>query len=310
MRVETRAFALTVLGGALWGLSGTAAQALFDRLHFPVPALILVRTPVAGGILYALLRPAFPRRRWGALVLFSVFGLLGSQVTYLFTIGYTNAATATLLQFLFLPMVAAYELAVGRLKLSPTLGVTLVMAVAGTFLLIAGTPAFRIHLVITPLGLAFGLLSALCGVYYTLGSQPLVREYGPWPVTTWGFLVATVLAVPIGLPSMVGYVESRPPLGLLPELLGLVLFVIVAGTLLAYGLYLQGLGHLTATENGLASTSEPIMAAAASFLFLGVVLSGLQYVGGAVIVVGVALLARTLAASPAATAPPPIERPR
>src|SRR5437899_12978964 len=74
-------------------------------------------------------------------------------------------------------------------------------------------------------------------------------------------------------------------------LVGLVTFVIVFGTILAYGLYLAGLRRLSATEIGLASSSEPIVASGAAYLLLGVILTPVQYLGGAMIILAVVLLA-------------------
>jgi drug/metabolite transporter (DMT)-like permease len=67
--------------------------------------------------------------------------------------------------------------------------------------------------------------------------------------------------------------------------------VIVFGTILAYGLFLAGLRRLSATKIGLASSSEPIVAAVAAFVFLGVILTAGQYLGGALIVMAVIVLA-------------------
>ncbi|HYB77826.1 MAG TPA: hypothetical protein VEE83_03990, partial [Thermoplasmata archaeon] len=54
-----------------------------------------------------------------------------------------------------------------------------------------------------------------------------------------------------------------------------------------------------ATEGGVAASFEPIVAAAAGFSILGVALTPLQYVGGALIVVAVVMLgSSTQAPSP------------
>ena len=69
---------------------------------------------VSGIILLVILRPSLPERKnLRGLLAIAIFGFLGTQVSYLLAIQYTNAPTATLLQFLFLPMVAAYEALTG-----------------------------------------------------------------------------------------------------------------------------------------------------------------------------------------------------
>jgi len=96
--------------------------------------------------------------------------------------------------------------------------------------------------------------------------------------------------LPFGVESVFSY-QFPSTLQALTAVAELVVFVIVFGTILAYGLYLAGLRRLSATEIGLASSSEPIVASGAAYLFLGVILTGVQYLGGAMIILAVILLA-------------------
>ncbi len=97
--------------------------------------------------------------------------------------------------------------------------------------------------------------------------------------------------LPFGYFGFRGYSLS-PSVG--PEfatVVGLVLFVIIFGTILSFGLYMAGLERLAATETGVAASVEPIVASIAAYVFLGVRLDPLQYLGGALILVAVALIA-------------------
>jgi drug/metabolite transporter (DMT)-like permease len=289
VRDSRRALLATLLAGGLWGLSGTAAQALFGHYGFPVLGLVTVRMLIAGTILLAVFgsvhRPAFT----GSFLLLAVLGIGGSQLSYLEAIQYSNAVTATLLQFLFLPMVASVEALTGRIVWSSAWSATLALAGAGTFLLVVSPEGSSLGILVTPGGLVFGILSAVAGAYYSLVGGPLAQRHGPWPVTTWGFLIGGIVTFPFGAADLVGY---RLPSGIVPALgvLGLVAFIIVAGTLLGYGLFLVGLRHLPATEVGVAASIEPISAGLATYLFLGVSLTALQYGGGALILFAVSLL--------------------
>ena len=297
-RPSQSAFLIATVGAGFWGLSGTAAQALFQLYGFPVVGLVTLRMLIAGSILIVVLRPAFPDAPWLRFLLLSVFGLAGSQLTYLAAISYSNAAAATLLQFLFLPMVVAYEVLAGELRWSARWALMLGLAAAGTLLLVGGLSNGNIEILVTPRGLLFGLLSAVAAAYYTLDSRRLVRESGSWAVTAWGFVVGGAVTLPFGAFTLSGY--SLPTgLGTLLDVALLVGFVIVFGTLLAYGFYLSALRHLAACEVGVVASWEPISAAAAAFVFLGVVMTPVQYLGGAMIVLAVILLASL----PAATKP-------
>src|SRR2546422_2899309 len=160
----------------------------------------------------------------------------------------------------------------------------------GTLFLVGGVPGWNFRILVTSNGVLFGLLAAVSGAYYTLASRPLVHAHGPWWVTTWGFAIGGLVTVPFGVESFLSYQMASTPYGL-GGLVGLVFFVIVFGTILAYGLYLAGLRRLSATEIGLASSSEPIVASGAAYLLLGVILTAIQYLGGAMIILAVVLLA-------------------
>ena len=95
--------------------------------------------------------------------------------------------------------------------------------------------------------------------------------------------------MPFGLITLRDYVLPSSTGGIL-EVVFLVVFVTVFGTLLAFSLYISGLEHLAATEVGIASSSEPIMSAVASYIFLGLVLTFTQYLGGVLIILAVILV--------------------
>jgi len=289
--LQARRIALlgTLFGTIFWGLSGTASQALFQLYHFPVLGLASIRMVISGLLLLAILRPALPESKiMGKLIAIAIFGFVGTQVSYLAAIQYSNAPTATLLQFLFLPMVAGYEALTGALRWSARWTAILVFAGVGTLLLIGVFSGNGF--LITPIGLISGLLAAATAAYYSLASRKIIREKGSWWVLTWGFIIGGIVTFPLGIFSLSNY---SFPIGetSLVVVLGLVLFVIIFGTILAFGLYLSGLRRLPATEIGVIASFEPIAASVAAYVFLGVRLDLVQYLGGAIILLAVILTA-------------------
>ena len=245
---------------------------------------------ISGLVLLAILRPTVPRSRSLIirLLVIALLGFFGNQVTYLLAIQYTNAPTATLLQFLFLPMIATYEALTGTLRWSKRWSAILGFAAIGTLLLIGAFSGAGFKILITPIGLLCGVLTAVCAAYYSLASRRIVKEKGAWWLLTWGFIMGGIVTAPFGWLSMSSYTA---PVNSLISILALVSFVTVFGTILAFGLYLSGLRHLPATEIGVVASLEPIAASVAAYIFLGNVLDPLQYFGGGIIVLAVILTA-------------------
>jgi drug/metabolite transporter (DMT)-like permease len=276
-----KAFGVAIIAAALWGLSGTAVQVLFQKYSFSPIALVTLRLFIASLFLFIWLRPKWPKAHSKEMILFGLFGILPSQLFYFLSINYANVAVATLLQLLFLPIVATYEIFVHVYKFSFSHATAISLSMLGTVLLAVGGPNVGLH--ITPLGFVFGLLCAVSAAYYTLASKALTRTYTSWSVTAWGFLVGGLASLPFGTVALIHSSFSI-------FVFALILFVALCGTLLSYGLYVKSLVKLTGTEASITATGEPIMACVASYVFLGVLLSPLQYLGGVLIIIAIFFL--------------------
>ncbi len=278
---KTGSFGIAILATCLWGLSGTVAQILFQRDGFPPEGLVTLRLFIASAFLFLWLRPKWPRAHTGVIIMFGVLGILPSQLFYFLAISYSNAAIATLLQLLFLPMVAIYEIAAHVYKFSFSHLAAIALAMIGTFLLVANGSTISFH--VSVLAFVFGTLCAIAAAFYTLASKKLTTIYGSWPITAWGFLIAGTASLPIGTFSLIHEKFTM-------QIFALILFVSIFGTLFAYGLYVRSLQRLTGTEASIAATGEPIMAAVASYLLLSVLLTPVQYIGGGLILVAIIFL--------------------
>jgi drug/metabolite transporter (DMT)-like permease len=275
------AFILALLATGLWGFSGTAAQILFQDYSFPPLSLVTLRLFIASALLFAWFKPKWPGFHSRQMILFGIFGILPSQLFYFLAINYSNVAVATLLQLLFLPIVAAYEILIRVYKLTFSHLAAISLAVIGTMFLVINGPSLQLR--VTPLGFIFGTLCAVAAAYYTLASKALTKVHGSWSVTTWGFLIAGVASLPIGTVSLMHTNFTI-------SIVLLILFVAFFGTLLAYGLYVRSLERLTATEVAITATNEPIVASIASYAFIGVLLTPFQYLGGGLILIAMFFL--------------------
>jgi drug/metabolite transporter (DMT)-like permease len=294
--VRLRGTLLALCAGVLWGLSGAAAQVLFQHHAVQPQWLVTMRMLGSSAILLLVLRPPWPRGQVVRLVVFGVVGLALVQYSYFAAIALMGVALATFVQYLCLPMIAVWEGLVGSRRAGPSTYVAVTLAMGGTALLLLATPQGSGGLRVSVLGLIFGLLSAVSAAFYTLYSVRIVDEIGASRANAWGFM-AGGLAMAVVAPPW-----SVHPAGDIGSVVLLTLFVVTLGTLVPFTIYLTSLRWITATEAGTAVTIEPVSAALASALLLGAALVPLQYAGGAAIL-GAVLLVRASGgrAAPAVT---------
>ncbi len=100
---------ITLAGGCLWGLSGACGQFLFSEKNACSDWLGPLRLVTAGFLLtcfYLVRYPDFSRRIWSGkksaltLIGYGILGMMLCQYSYFKAIEYSNAGTATVLQYL------------------------------------------------------------------------------------------------------------------------------------------------------------------------------------------------------------------
>lgn len=286
-----RGMICTLLGGAFWGFSGTCGQFLFSEYGVDSAWLTAVRLLGAGivltcmGILtqrqalIGLLRDK--RDRW-QLLLFGVCGLLFSQYTYLTAIRYSNAATATVLQYLGPVLIMALVCVRGRRWPTGREGMAIVLALVGTWLL-ATHGQFGV-MQLSREGLFWGLMTAVSLACYTLIPARIIRKWGSLVVSGGGMLTGGVVMLVFGRPWRL-YTPLDAP-GWLA-----VCGVVLVGTVLAYTLYLQGVGDVGAVRASMLACDEPVSATVISMLWLKTAFQMIDLLGFACIVTTVFLLA-------------------
>ena len=147
------------------------------------------------------------------------------------------------------------------------------------------------------LGLLAGTLAAVTFAGYLVSAEIAGRR-GAHPVTTLfgGFVVAALLwTVVLPVWSWPFHLLADPQIALRVLSIGLI------GTLLPFGLTVAALRILSSSVAGIATTMEPVLAAALAWLLLGQQLSTMQLAGGGLVVAGV-LIAQLLRPAPPAAA--------
>ncbi|WP_442598472.1 DMT family transporter [Neobacillus sp. D3-1R] len=277
---RAKGMALVLTGASLWGISGTVAQYLFQQQGISPAWIVVVRLLFSGTIL--LIAASSSKGSVGIweiwknkrdvlnLLLFSILGMLAVQYTFFEAIRQSNAATATILQYLA-PMMISVYLAIKAKRLpNSTEMVAVVLALVGTFLLVTQG---NIHsLSITRTALFWGLISALALAFYTLNPIQLLAKYGSTIVIGWGMLIGGI-----------SFSFVHPPWSFqgewsLSSFFG-VTFVVIFGTIIAFYCYLESLHYISATETSLLACIEPLSAAILSVVWLNVSFGLAEWLG-------------------------------
>ncbi len=167
MQKKTVGLLLASAGPFLWGSSGTVAQHLFDTTTISPLWLVAVRMLVSGGLLILY---GFSRRLpvmavfhdWRAtvrLIVFSLFGMAGVQLTYFMAISTGNAAMAAILQFLSPVMIIIFITATTWQLPGKVDVISVVSAIAGTVLIV--TEGHTDSLALPVIAIIWGLLAAV-----------------------------------------------------------------------------------------------------------------------------------------------------
>lgn len=274
-----------LVGGAMWGFSGTCAQYLYQ--HYEIDPLFITWVRMLGsGILFLILLASTQRGklraiagdRWelGRLALFGIAGLFLCQFTYTTSVNATNAGTATVLQSLNTAFIlAATCLMMRRAPRAMELG-GLALALVATWLI--ATKGNLTALMIPPAGLAWGLINAVSCTFYIMYPKHLFARWGSLPVTGIGMLIGGIAAVAIwGLGGLWGAAPVVPELGLDGVLV--LAAIVVVGTLAAFGLYLHGVSIVGSVKGGLLGTTEPASAMVFAALWLGTMFTWADWIG-------------------------------
>ena len=271
MKARNRGYLLSIGSQILWGTAGNVAQYLFTNTHITVNWIISFRMMIAGLILLAFTSLThgfhYAFAIWHgfkssiSLLAFSILAMLGIQLTYFMTIKYSNAATATILQFTS-PVILITYVALKRKKMPSIVeGWTVAFAVVGTILLITQGDFSTLSVPLP--AIVWGILLAVSDCLYILMPLKLLHNYGTLPVVAWSFFVGGLIMNCIQ-PIWVGF----PPINW--TTFWVLFFMVVPATAFAYLMELQSIPLLPPVTISLLQSGEPISATLIAVLFMGV----------------------------------------
>ncbi len=276
----------------LWGVSGSFGQFLFQQRAMSIEWLVVVRLLISGVILLALAASTKKKDFWIIfqnkkdtidLVLYTFLGIVAVQYTYFAAIKHSNAATATVLQYVGPVLIAIYLAFVNKKLPSFKQFIAILLAITGTFLLV--THGSFETLSISNEGLFWGLMSAAALAYYTVKPVNLLNKYSAALVIGWGMIIGGI-----------GFSFVHAPWKISGEWDGytwaFTLFIIFLGSLVSFYIYLSAVKMIGAQTTSLLASAEPLSATVMAVFWLNVPFGLMDWIGTICIVTTVLLLAR------------------
>ena len=264
-----------------------------------------LRFTIASVLLYLFMRLSgrsarMERRHLLALVVLGVIGNTIYQVLFIFGIDWTLAGNAALMLSATPIFTTLFSVRFGQERLAAAAWAGVVISFVGIGLVVLGGAQAVEFSSETVRGDLTMLGAALAWSIYTVGSNPLIRRYGPLPVTAVTMWIggAGLLLVSVPALSRQNWEAVSPSSWL--SLLYSGAFAIAV----AYFLWYYSIRHIGNTRTAVYTNAIPIVALLIAWMALGEVPTWLQIVG-AVGILGGALLARLgRIEGPAITRPP------
>ncbi|WP_455544340.1 DMT family transporter [Intestinibacter sp.] len=279
-----------LIAGTLWGLSGICAQFLFQQKNLTPEWVVCIRLISSGIILLTvayikekneIFKVFKSKKHVKDLVLFGILGMFGVQYTYFVAIKYSNAATATVIQYLGPAIILIYQSLRNKSLPSFIELFALILSILGVFVLV--THMDISNLVISNQALFWALGAAFALAYYTVKPGNLLNNFSNICVTGWGMLIGGVV-----------FSFIKPVFDISGTFdiytIAVIVAVIIFGTVIPFSIYVMSTKMIGPTKTSLFSTIEPVSSALFSIFLLNLSFGFMDFLGTAMIIAMVIIL--------------------
>ena len=282
---------LTIAGGILWGISGVCGQFLFQSKDVTASWLVPLRLVTAGFLLlcYYLIRDkgkAFDiwktKRNRIDIIIYGLAGMMLCQYSYFQTIEWSNAGTATVIQYLGPALIVVWVcLQTKRLpEKKEVLGV--ILAVTGIFLIAThGNPT---TLALSQKALIMGLISAVSVVIYTVKPARMQAEFDTPLILAWGMLIG-------GIAPTIAFRPWNNKVIFDGETFTALTFIILFGTMAGFSMYMTGVKMIGSVRASLYSCVEPVASMVLTAVWMKVSFTTPDLIGTAFVIATIIILA-------------------
>ena len=297
---------LFAIGSAFaFGSSGPFAKSLMEAGWSPTAAVTarLLGGALAMAAFASVVRPGWwneARTHARTVVLYGLVPIAGAQLFYYNAVAHLSVGVALLLEYTAPIIVVGWLWATTRRRPTNLTLTGVALAVAGIMLVLGVFGAGGLAGAdINAVGVAFGLAAAVCAACYFLMSDKVGGpgpngEAGLHPITlaAGGLIVG---AATVGLIGVAGVMpltftaDNTVIAGFTTSWLVPVVALALVPTAIAYTLGIIGIARLRPRFASLVGLSEVMFAVLAAWVLLGESISVTQGIGGAVVLIGLAL---------------------
>lgn len=285
MRLRARTGLLAVSGGALlWGTTGVPVRIIAERTGLSAAPIGCLRLAIAAVVLAVVLgrggrrraREAFDRHRWRLVVGGAGLGIY--QVLYFVGVQYVGVSISTLVSLAVAPVALTAWASLRRRAWPNAFALaTVIVAVAGLGLVSIG-PHEAAGATRPLLGLLASVGSGLTYAATTLVNERTAAGGDPLLLTGTSSAIGAVVVLPFAVAAGLWWPADAIASGWL-------VYIGVATTVVAYGLFFTGLRTTPSETVGVLTLLEPLAAAVLAAVVLHERLSALGIVG-AVLLLG------------------------
>ena len=277
---------------AMWGLIFVAVHELLVVLDSI--QVVVIRYWIFSFIFLLLLlfqphlRPKFTRQDWGLYSFAGILAVPGAQ----FPIVYGQRFLAPPLVSLIAGLTPVMAIVLARIFLTEKLSrfqlLGCLMALVGSLAIILASSSDGTEMTASnPAMAALALISPLSWAGYMIFMRRVATRHGALTSTGTVMVLGTLWTAPFWKHGVGGIGNLE-----VPHLLWL-LYLAIGGTLLTYWIYFQVIAEIGANRAATYMFAVPLVALFWSWVILGYVPSGTTLIGGAVVLIGVAMTQKT-----------------
>ncbi|MCZ8534666.1 DMT family transporter [Psychrobacillus psychrodurans] len=274
-------YIFVLLGAILWGTTGTAQTFLPDSAH---PFIISAGRSATGGLFLLIIMILLKKikfRSWPwKQTLYAAICISLFQLLFFSSVRLTGVAIASVVAIGSAPVFSGLIEWI-FLKMRPTKvwGISTGLAITGCMFLFITKGEVSIN----PIGVLYSLVAGLIFALYTMTSKSLLQKEDAISVVAMTFSLSALLLTPFYFILDVSWLRDAGNVGI-------IFYLGIATTSIAYVLYGWGLRKIPASSALTLSLAEPTTAALLGVIVVGEVLSATSWIGIGLLLGSIAIL--------------------